>query len=302
MSDIFVISGKLDVEGADKVNISLDNVTKKARQTGSELDKNISQGLNNSGNSATNFATRFGNFATNIGTRMQNIGSTISNAGKAFMPVSAGLTAIGTAGVAAFQNVNSGSAEVIRRTGAIGEKANELRGIYKDVAIGVSGSFQEVGATVGAVASRFNVSGDALKNLSTDFQKFSKITGIEGSQAVDSVGRALSLFNMDASESGRVMDLLTSTSQRTGANMGNLLSAIDSSGSIFKQMGFSIEESIGLMGQFESAGLDSGQMLAGLKKGAASFAKSGKDVKGGLDDLIKRLQDTKTSAQAESEA
>lgn len=302
MADIFVVSGKIDVKGQDKAIQKLDDTAKKAEQTGKTLDDKISGGFDKVGNSATSFGSKLSSITTNIGTKLQTAGEKINSVGKSLAPVSATFAGIGTAAVAAFSSVNAGSVEVIKRTGAIGEKANELKAIYKDVAINVAGSFEEIGATVGAVSSRFQVTGDRLKDLSTDFQKFSTITGVDGAEAVSSVGRALSLFNLDASEATNVMDLLTTVSQNTGASMSTLIGAIDSSGSTFKQMGFSIEEAIGLMGEFESAGLNSSQMLMGLRKGAAAFAKNGMDVRTGLDDLIKRLKDTGTQAKAESEA
>lgn len=273
MADMFNVKGDIEITGADKAKLTL-----------------------------TELVNMGANLGESLGSKFSAVGDKMTAMGKKVAPVSAAVTGFGVAATVAFKNVDKGGDAVIMATGAVGEKAKELRGIYKDVATSVAGSFEEVGNTVGAVATRFGDTGQSVKDLSVEFQKFSTISGVGGQQAVESVDRALSLFNLDASEATNVMDLITVTAQNTGISFETLLGAIDQSGSTFKQLGFSVDESITLMGQFESAGLNSSQMLMGLKKGAASFAKDGKNVRDGLTDLINRLKDTGTQAQAESEA
>jgi hypothetical protein len=80
------------------------------------------------------------------------------------------------------------------------------------------------------------------------------------------------------------------------------MSQVQQNGATFQSMGLDIDQSVTLLGSFEESGYDSSQMLAALKKAAAAYNEKGEDMQTGLADLVSRLQDSSTQADATAEA
>lgn len=230
------------------------------------------------------------------------IGEGLESAGKKLLPVTAGITALGGAAISAFKEVDAGADTVIKKTGLTGEAAEEVREIYESVATKVSGSFEDVGKAVGEVATRFGASGTELQSLSEEFLKFAKVTDQDAETAVINVSQALKTFGLDASDAEGVLGILAKTGQDTGISIDTLESSLQSYGPTLKEMGFGIGESVQLLGQFEANGLDANSMMSKLTKGAAEYNLEGENMQEGLTDLIDRLQNSGTEADATAQA
>lgn len=230
------------------------------------------------------------------------IGEKMENAGKKLSVLSAGIAAIGVAAVKSFEEVDEGADIVIKKTGATGEAAEEMEDAYKHVAQGIVADFTDIGTVVGETATRFDLTGSELENLSKTFLEFADINDVDVQTAVEGVDKALKTFNVDQDQAENVMGLLTKTSQETGISMTELLGTLQSAGPAFKEMGLDIDDAVTLMGSFEEAGLDSSDMLSKLQKAATYYNEKGLDMSEGLKSLIERLQDSSTEAEATAEA
>ena len=158
-----------------------------------------------------------------IGQVTGEIGDKMEAAGKKLSYVSAAIAALGAASLAAFEEVDEGADIVIKKTGATGEAADALEESYKNVAGSIVGDFADIGTAVGEVNTRFGVTGEDLEDLSTLFLEFADINDTDVNSAVDGVDRALKTFNVDQSQAKNVMGLLSSTAQKTGISMDDML-------------------------------------------------------------------------------
>lgn len=229
-------------------------------------------------------------------------GEKLTDAGKKMSILSAGIVALGTAAVKAFNEVDEGADIVIKKTGATGEEAEALQEAYTNVAQNIVADFTDIGTAIGEVSTRFGLTGTALEDLSTTFLQFADINDISVESAIRGVDMALKTFNLDQSEATNVMGLLTATSQSTGISMDELLTNLQQYGPTLKEMGLGLDDAVVLMGSFEEAGLDSGDMLSKLQKAAAYYNEQGLSMEEGLADLIARLQDSSTESEATAEA
>lgn len=229
-------------------------------------------------------------------------GEKMTSAGKKMSVVSAGLVAFGTAAVKSFNEVDEGADIVIKKTGATGEAAEELQESYTNVAQSIVADFSDIGTAIGEVSTRFGLTGVDLEELSTTFLKFAQINDIDVQTAVEGVSEALKTFNEDQSKANDFMGLLTATSQDTGISMGELLSNLQQYGPTLKEMGLDLDDAVVLMGNFEEAGIDSSDMLSKLQRAASYYNEQGLSMEEGLADLIERLQDSETEAEATAEA
>lgn len=281
---------KLTIEIA-KAEANMKKLQDQARQTNDQLNEADKGKLSNLKENLDKAADAAGK----AGDKIAGIGEKAS--------VASGLVlALGAAALTAFQEVDEGADTIIKKTGATGEAAAELQSVYEEVASNVKTTFEDAGAAVGEINTRWGATGDELRDLATEFIKFADINDQDVNGAIVGVDKAMKTFNVDSSKTTAVMGLLTKTAQNTGISVGTLEGLLQTNGAALMEMGLGLGESVQLMGALERSGADVSSVMAGLKKAATEYSKSGEDMSSGLQDLISRLQDSSTTAEATEEA
>lgn len=233
-----------------------------------------------------------------IGGKVSGIGDKITGAGKAFAPLSAAAVAVGGAAVASLMEMDEGYDTVITKTGATGAALEDLTTQVDDVFSSLPTTAENAGIAIGEVNTRFGLVGDQCEELSKDFIRFAEINGTDLNTAIDSVDALMTKFGVDAKDATAVLGLMTKAGQDTGISMETLENTLNTNGATLKEMGLDITESINLLAQFESSGVDATTAIAGLKKAQQNATAEGKTLEEALTGTIESIKNAQSGTEA----
>jgi len=218
----------------------------------------------------------------------QALSDGMSKAGGALTKgVTAPLTAIGTAAVASWKEVDTGLDTIVQKTGASGEALDGMHEILNNITTSIPTDFATAGAAIGEVSTRFGLTGDELEKLSGQFVKFAGLNNTDVAGSVDSVQKALSAFGMDATDASHMLDVLNKVGQETGVSVDTLTNGLIQNGTAFQQMGLDADQAAIFMGKMEKSGANSETVMQGLRKALKNAAEDGLD----MNEALAQLQD-----------
>ena len=232
------------------------------------------------------------------GQKVSEVGDKISGVGEKMLPATAAVTAVGTAAVAAFNELDEGYDTIVTKTGATGEALDGLQQSMRNVFGSIPTEAATAGIAVGEVNTRFGATGEELENLSRLFIEFAEINGTDVNNSIDAVDAVMKKFNVDSSHTGEVLGLMTKAGQDTGISMDTLENSLNTNGATLKEMGLDLTGSINLLAQFESSGVDATTALAGLKKAQQNATANGKNLSDELGNTIQNIKDAKDQTTA----
>lgn len=227
-----------------------------------------------------------------VGKKAEEVGKSLTT------HVSAPIAAVGGAAYAAFNEVDNGLDEIARKTGATGEELSGLEDVAKNVFGSMPVDIEDVGKAVGEVNTRFGLTGQDLEDLTKDFLKFSNVTGADVESSVASVDKIMTKFGVDANETKNVLGLLTRVGQTSGISINTLESSLESNGAALQEMGLDLTESVNLLAQMESSGVDVSTAMSAFSKTVQNATKSGKDAETALNEQIVAIKNASTETEA----
>lgn len=233
-----------------------------------------------------------------VGDTLGTVGEKSTAIGEKMLPISAGIAAIGGAGVAAAMDLDDGYDTIITKTGATGDALEELNKIAEELFTELPIEMEEAGTAVGEINTRFGATGEELKGLSEEFIKFSQINETDLNGSIAKTDKIMEQYNIDISETGNVLGLITKKSQETGINVDTLMDSLQKNGAVFKEMGLNMVQSTNLLAQFEANGVNADTAVAGLRKSLKAYTDQGKSVDEALSLTIDSIKNAATETEA----
>lgn len=271
-------SGK-DIDGAEYV--ALENKIKITERA-----------LENLRNQQSNFSADL----QAMGVKVGEFGQKTEDLGKKFMPVTAGVAAVGTAATVAWSELDEAYDGIAAGTGATGDALKDLQASFDNVYGNFPAESADVSAAIADINTRFGLSGKALEEASTKFLQYAKVNNVDVSGSIENVAKAMYDAGTPTEELGTVLDKLTVASQASGLPVDKLSEALSRNGVNMRELGYNTDETIAILTTFEKQGVDTSAVLTGMRGAVKNCAREGKDAKTEMANLFKAIQDGSATA------
>lgn len=245
------------------------------------------------------FGTAAAQTIKEAGAKIEEYGGRASKVGETLTKnVTTPLTAAAAAGVAAFSAVDEGVDTIVTATGASGEALDGLVASYETIATSIPEELGDVASAVGEVNTRFHTTGEELEGQTTLFLQFAKITGGDVVSSVDSADKVLKTFGKTSDDASGLLGMVAKAAQDTGINAQGLMDDVLANSATFKELNFSLEESVNFMALLDENGVESGVALAGLKKAVVNLTDAGMSESEALQTVIDKIKNAGSETEA----
>ena len=208
------------------------------------------------------------------------------------------VAAAGTAASAMFglgKSFDDVYANIRLTTGKTGDELEGLSQMAFQIGKEIPVSFEQAGAAVAVLGQRTSLTGDALKGLSSDVANVARMTGGDAATTAKQYSALLNQWGIDAGEGSAKLNELFKVSQTYGVQLGQLNQELASNGAAFQNAGFSIEDTAVLIGKLEKSGVGASQVMSGINRAFAGWAKDGKDARTELVNVVDQIRNTTDS-------
>lgn len=245
------------------------------------------------------FGTAAAQAIKEAGAKIEEYGGKVSKVGETLTKnVTTPMAAAAAAGVAAFSAVDEGVDTIVTATGASGEALDGLVASYETIATSIPEELGDVASAVGEVNTRFHTTGEELEGQTTLFLQFAKITGGDVVSSVDSADKVLKTFGKTSDDASGLLGMVAKAAQDTGINAQGLLDDMLANSATFKELNFSLEESVNFMALLDENGVESSTALAGLKKAVVNLTDAGMSESEALQTVIDKIKNAGSETEA----
>lgn len=256
-----------------------------------QLDAGFAQQLSKDLDTAVSGATK--NVGQKLGNSLSSVGSSLTKS------VTAPVLAVGGAAIAAATTLDAAFDNLIAKTGASGEEARKLEASFKNVAKTSANDLGRISEVMADLSIRTGLSGTALEGLAGQVLDLERVTNQAAD--TDAITRFLAAYNIPAEQAGAALDKVFRASQKSGVDFNRLTGLVVQQSAAFSELGFTADETVALIAQFEATGVNTETVLAGLRANIIASTKGNADLAKVQDQLAKSqdaIEESTLKAQA----
>lgn len=179
---------------------------------------------------------------------------------------------------------------VVLATGATGEALEGLEDSMMNVyATAKSADLSSTAGAVGEINTRLGLTGEKLEEVTGLFLDYSNVTGQNVVPAVANVTKVMNQWGVGLDGIEGLMDKLTVAGQASGISVSSLSDTLVTNRAVLQQLGFTLDESIGLFAELELQGINSQTAMMGFRTAINKFSDDGLDASDALRDVIQQI-------------
>lgn len=170
-------------------------------------------------------------------------------------------------------------------THASGEEMEKLRELAMRAGADTAYSGEEAAQGINELAKAGVSTNDILRGGLNGALSLAAAGQIEVGDAAELAATAMTQFNLEGKDLGHVADLLAAGAGKAQGSVGDMGYALKQSGLVAAQAGISIEETVGTLSAFASAGLVGSDAGTSFKTMLQKLQNPSKEAQGALDEL-----------------
>jgi len=183
-------------------------------------------------------------------------------------------------------------------TGATGDALRKLQADTRAIACKTASSIGDIGAAVASLNTRLGLTGKPLRKLAKQFADFSRMTGGNAQQDVRLITRLFGDWGVETEKFGETLDMVFRTMQASDITAQELTGTVVQFGAPLRQLGFSLSETLAMLGQWEREGVNVSTVMTGLRRAVIKFGSEGIDARRGLIQMFEDVENAATNQQA----
>lgn len=206
---------------------------------------------------------------------MQNVGDKISSAGEKLLPVTAGITVLGTVAVKTGSDFDAAMSKVAAVSGATGDDLQALRDKAREMGSQTKFSASEAAEAMNYMAMAGWKTEDMLSGIE-GIMNLAAASGEDLATTSDIVTDALTAFGLTAADSAHFADVLAAASSNANTNVSMMGVTFKYAAPVAGSLGFSVEdtaEAIGLMANARIKSTQAGTSLRSIMTALAGEVK-----------------------------
>ena len=198
------------------------------------------------------------------GEKLQEVGGEIEGAGKKLLPVTATVTALGTASVKTAADFEASMSKVAAVSGATGSELEALSAKAREMGSKTKFSASEAAEAMNYMAMAGWKTEDMLSGIE-GVMNLAAASGEDLATTSDIVTDALTAFGLSAQDSGHFADVLAAASSNANTNVSMMGETFKYCAPIAGALGFSVEDTAEAIGLMANAGIKSAQAGTSLR-------------------------------------
>lgn len=198
------------------------------------------------------------------GEKLKDVGSNIEGAGKKLLPVTATVTALGTASVKTAADFEAAMSKVAAVSGATGSDLEALTMKAREMGSKTKFSASEAAEAMNYMAMAGWKTEDMLSGIE-GVMNLAAASGEDLATTSDIVTDALTAFGLSAQDSGHFADVLAAASSNANTNVSMMGETFKYCAPIAGALGFSVEDTAEAIGLMANAGIKSTQAGTSLR-------------------------------------
>ncbi len=216
------------------------------------------------------------------GEKLKSMGDSVTNAGQKLLPVTVGVTALGTAAVKTAADFDSAMSKVAAVSGATGDDLDKLRDKAREMGSKTKFSASEAAEAMNYMAMAGWKTGDMLSGVE-GIMNLAAASGEELATTSDIVTDALTAFGLSASDSGHFADVLAAASSNANTNVSMMGESFKYAAPVAGSHGISAEDTSIALGIMVNAGIKALQSGTALRSGLTNLAKPTDQMASNMD-------------------
>jgi len=170
---------------------------------------------------------------------------------------------------------NASQSSMAIATGATGDELQALNDELTAVMANAKSARGDVAGVMGALYTQLGLRGTELEQYTADIEEFSRATGTDMGQAVNTVTQILTAYGKKASDIPAILDKLTVAHQNSRSGALALGQGLVDAGFYADTYGMSLDDVLSMMAAFDLAGVDSNLVLRALRKSYDDLSEGG---------------------------